>query len=146
MQKGFYLQIKDGPYTFLLARDETVSVEPRARLQSSSKLSESGALAWFVNSDQRWPVFRLADILGYDAGDWGQAVFIRNGESVIGLAAEQTRQLAEPYALDIQPYTVIGSRFGGRSIYSGVCVDGGEAMLVFDGRGLTELAERVAGK
>ncbi len=143
MQKGFFLRIGEGPHVFLMARDETLAMEPRENLRANTSLTEPGVLAWFLIDEKRWPVVRLANLLGFEADEWGYALIMGDAQRAVGIAVERVQQLAEPYAVDVRPFTPIGTVAGAGSIYRGVGTNGTESTLVLDGHGLLRAAETV---
>jgi len=145
MQKGFYLKITEGPHSFLLASDDVISLQNKECLQVSSRRGGL-ATACLVKKNTRWTAVRLAQMLGFEAGDWAQAAFIETSDPVVGIMAERVHLIENPPTGKIKPFTVVGSQAGGRSVYRGVRVGDGGPLVVLDRDGLKELVETVLDK
>ena len=137
MQKGLFVQITEGPHTFLLASEEAVAIEHRDRLNAGS--GGDTVVASYSSRGEHWPAVSLARVLGFEAGVWSKAVFIKNSETTLGFTAEQVQLLRDPVPMKIRPFTMIGGRSGDRSLYRGVSIEEDKSTLIFDGGGLTRL-------
>ena len=139
MQKGLFLRIGEGPYRFLLATEDVREVVKRDDRQPEADGTPSIALTSFIRGDTSWPVLRLGSVLGFEAGEWKEAVLLNDGGTAVGFAIETTRLLEESYALDVRPFFSVGCYFGPHPLYKGVCKDGGELTLVFDAAGVGQM-------
>ena len=145
MQKGVHLQIIEGPHTFILASDDVISLENRDRMQIGSR-SGGAATAWVMNKGLRWNAVRLGQVLGFEAAEWGQAVFLEATDPVVGIIAERVRVMENCHVGDIKPFTMVGSLTAGSSVYRGVRIDGDGPQLVLDRGGLADLVNMVLQK
>jgi hypothetical protein len=142
MQKGFHLQITEGPHTFLLASDDVICLENRDRMQIGSR--PGGAVtAWAMKKGIRWNAVRLGQVLGFEAGEWSQAVFMDATDPVVGIMVERVRVIENHHVGNIKPFSMIGSLAGSGSVYCGVRIDGEGPVLVLDRGGLAELVDKV---
>ena len=141
MQKGFHFQITEGPHTFLLACDDAISLHSRDRMQVDS--GRGGTVtAWIEKKGIRWNAVRLGQVLGFEAGEWEQAVFMEATDPVVGIMAERVNVIENHRVGFIKPFTVVGSLAGGSSVYRGVRVGAGNPELVLDRGGLAELVAK----
>ena len=142
MQKGFHFQITEGPHTFLLAGDDVISLHSRDQMQVDSR-PRGTVTAWIGKKDIRWSAVRLGQVLGFEAGEWGQAVFMEATDPVVGIMAERVSVIENHRVGIIKPFTVVGSLAGDNSVYRGVRIGAGDPELVLDRGGLAELVEKV---
>lgn len=139
MQKGLFLRIGEGPYRFLLATDDVRKLVTRDGLQRQTDRASHTVVASWAMGDRRWPVLRLAGVLGFEAGEWEEAILLDGEEGAVGLAVESTQLLEESYAFDVRPFFPIGCCFGPQPLYKGVCKDGDALTLVFDAAGVKQM-------
>jgi len=140
VQKGLYLRIEEGRYTFLLPSDDVVSIERRERLQPDPAETNTRVIARFDIDGTGCPIVRLGQVLGEADGEWGQAVFIRQGVHTVGIAAARVVLISDVEALSVKPFTMIGSTDRSDALYTGVGIQDSRSALVFSNDGLATAA------
>lgn len=142
MDKGFQLQITEGPLLLIMDCDGGISIEDREHLGMTRDPGAPGPLH-LARGGREWTFVRLADLLQVEAGDWGQAIFLEDGRgSSVVVAAEQVRLVEKNEGGAVKPFNMIGRSTGETPLFGGVWVSGMSSILVMDRHGLAELAAR----
>jgi hypothetical protein len=128
-----FLRIREGGFAFLLAADQTVTIERRNR-GAFEPVGDGLALhtAWLPAADGRVPVLRLGLLLGTPVAEWEYAILLSEDSRRMALAAEHVYLIPEHEKPAIQAFNPLGSRLPGGAVITGLCPQMEPEYLVLD--------------
>ncbi len=117
--------------TFLLPASASLGIEQREALEINS--GGGNAVAWKVVGVNKWPAYALDEDLKLTSGNaWERVVYVKDGENIVGLAAENI-QIMNRDDIQVRPFTPVGPGPGsGRHVFSSAWIEGNTPVLMFE--------------
>ena len=140
-----FISIRIRNTSFLLPANASLGIEQRETLELNSGKG-GNAVAWKVVGANKWPAYALDEDLELTSGNaWERVVYVQDGGSVVGLAAENI-QIMNRGDIQVQPFLPVGPPpKSGKHIFSSSWIEGNTPVLMFEPSALASYLTVVGG-